>query len=256
MAKSLCVVILLMVSASFSPLLVASPIISTRYVVANSITDNVTGADMTGLIATETYDGPLHPLTFTSVWTATGPTSGAASASYARLTAVSISVSGSASNSLAWQYSSDLLSPLNSIELDGSAAGIYFDKAHSTPSTPGSGPGADVAFSPNLFNPDGLAGIVVTYSDPVSLKGSPPLNDLYAKLLIDFSALQPFQGLQPQDFAFTQPTDRNVATEPISPLSTLVGLAVFFCLWRVRYRMNCELASPCNHLYGNAKHLQ
>lgn len=220
----------------FSVSVFATSFASAPHVVATSLSDNVTGADMAGLIVTETYDAPFMPSTLTSltsVWERSGPTSGSATAlTLGGETITSISIDGSASDSLAWQYSSGLLSSLNSIELDGTAAGIYFDRAHSTPSTPGSGPGADVTFSPSLFNAGSLDGIVVTYSDPVSLQGHPPRGDLYAKLLIDFSALQPFQGLEPQDFAFTQPTDRDVTPEPTSSQLIWVGLAAFVCLRR------------------------
>lgn len=227
----LLVALALSISAPVWPItVVVDPNQQTR---ANSITANVTGADITGLIVKETYGAPFNPFTVTSVWVPTGPTSGAASVGdvHSDRIVASVSVSGNASASLAWHYSATFLSPLNSVELDGTAAGIYFDRAHSTASTPGSGPGADISFSPDLFNSSGLDDIVVTYSDAVRLKGSLTRNDLYAKLLIDFSALQPFGGLEPQDFMFTQPTDRNVAPEPMSLLLILVGLAFSVCAY-------------------------
>jgi hypothetical protein len=69
--------------------------------------------------------------------------------------------------------------------LDGTAEGIYFDRAHAVPETSGTGPGADIVFSP-LFPPGIESSVTVTYSEAVALPGKAAGNDLYAKLLIDF----------------------------------------------------------------------
>jgi hypothetical protein len=109
----------------------------------NAIVDSLTGSDMTGLIATAEYAGPSSPIVVPMTWEATGPVSGAASSSPApgETPTVSISLSGDTSGNLAWNYSSLFLSPLLSLQFDGTAAGVYFDRANPNPGTPGSGPG-------------------------------------------------------------------------------------------------------------------
>ncbi len=194
-------------------------------VFAGLISNQVTGADLAGLVMTATYNTPGSPTTVTSVWIPTGPTSGAASTP-----AVSISVTGNAGDPLAWRYQSIFLSPLASLDFDGSAAGIYFDRAHSGPGTPGSGPGADISFGPLM--PSGVdSQFVVTYSRAVNLNGASPQNDLYAKLTINFGS-GPYGGLEPQDFNFTQPVDRNVTPEPNSSWLILTGFAIVILLCR------------------------
>lgn len=204
-------------------------------VIANSVTDIVSGADMTGLIVTASYNTPPPtPTTVTAVWAPTGPTSGAASVVVAPFGPIlTVSVTGSASGTLAWQYTSMFLSPLISLTLDGSAAGIYFDRAHSGPGTPGSGTGADISFGPLLPDNSIENFVVVTYSGAVSLDGNAPENDLYAEMTISFAGVPPLGGLEPQDFAFTQPADRNVAPEPTSALFVLAGLAALSVRWMV-----------------------
>jgi len=194
--------------------------------VVQSVTDAVTGADMTGLRFSATYLFPGNiPTTFGGVWAPTGAASGASGS----LPGPVLSLSGDSSASLAWVYSSQILSLLQSITLDGSAAGILFDRSLPNPGTPGSGPGADIAFGP-LFQ-GGADAIVVTYSGAVSLNGNPPVNDLYSKLTIDFSAL-PLGGLIPQGFAFTQDSDLGVLTP--EPPSSLFLLATFALGYLVR----------------------
>ena len=132
--------------------------------VASAITDTVTGADLAGLRVTATY-GEAAPLVIPMLWTATGPTSGSASESGppGLPPAVSLSLTGDASGSLAWNYTSILLGSLISLELDGRAAGIYFDRTHSGPGTPGSGAGRDIVFSSLV--PAGIeSSFVITYS--------------------------------------------------------------------------------------------
>jgi hypothetical protein len=215
-------------------------------VIANSITSSVTGAAMTGLIVRPIYkSSAIPPLDLTAVWAPTGPTSGTASGIYPPLQffgpAFTLSITGNASGTLAWQYTSTLLSPLISLTLDGSAAGIYFDRAHSGSGTPGSGPGADISFGPlfGLVNVDDF--IVVTYSSAVRLDGNAPQNDLYAEMTISFAGVPTFGGLEPQDFAFTQPVDRNIAPEPISVLFILAGLGALSVHWK---RIQSDPPSP------------
>ena len=194
-------------------------------VFAGLISDQVTGADLAGLVVTATYNTPGSPTIVTSVRMPTDLVSGAASTP-----AVSISVTGNASNALAWRYQSIFLSPLASLDFDGSAAGIYFDRAHSGPDTPGSGSGADISFGRLI--PSGVdSQFVVTYSRAVSLNGTSPQNDLYAKLTIIFGS-GPYGGLIPQDFSFTQPMDRNVTPEPTSSWLILTGFAVVILVCR------------------------
>ncbi|HTU47381.1 MAG TPA: PEP-CTERM sorting domain-containing protein [Bryobacteraceae bacterium] len=196
-------------------------------VTANAISDNVTGSDLTGLVVVATFAEGTGTLVIPMTWTATGPISGSASGP-----GLAVSVTGDASGNLAWQYSSTILGPPISLEFDGTAAGVYFDRAHAGPGTPGSGPGADIVFGP-LF-PNGIdASIVVTYSSAVALAGMPPEDDLYAKLLIDFpNTVNGPINFVPQDFAFTQDVDHNIVPEPASWPLALAGLAALGVLLR------------------------
>jgi hypothetical protein len=227
-------------AALFLLVSLGSPLVAATIVVdpnppalAAGIRDQATGADLAGLVVTATYETPGSPTSVSAIWASTGPNSGSATGQGG----LSVSVSGDASAPLAWNYSSQFLSLLTSLELDGTAAGIYFDRAHSGSGTPGSGQGADLAFGPLLGSSDA---ITITYSSAVSSNGQPPQNDLYAKVLIDFSGL-PQGGLIPQDFAFSQPTDLNVAPEPeawITLLMTagLMGLARINQVRKLRVR--------------------
>lgn len=196
---------------------------------AGGIRDQITGADLTGLVVTATYETPGRPTSVAAVWRSTGQASGSATA-----TGFALSVSGDVSASLAWQYSSQFLSPLSSLEFDGTAAGVYFDRAHSGTGTPGSGSGADLAFGRLIGDSDP---IVVTYSSAVSSNGMPPQNDLYARVSIDFSGLD-LGGLIPQDFQFSQPTDQNLAPEPksLGMLLVTAGLAGLASIRKLRKR--------------------
>jgi hypothetical protein len=216
-------------------------------VTANAITDTVTGADLTGLIVTATFGEGSGPLIIPMIWAATGPTSGSASGGPTDLpSAVSISVTGDANGSLAWNYTSILLGPLISLEFDGRAAGVYFDRTHSSTGTLGSGPGKDLVFSP-LF-PAGIeSSIVVTYSNAVALAGSPPENDLYARLQIDFpNSVTGPPNFQPQDFAFTQDADKNVVPEVASSRLVaegfmMLGVLLYLLGHRVRLQRPMRL---------------
>jgi hypothetical protein len=206
-------------------------------VTANAISSNVSGADLTGLVVIATFGEGSAPLVLPMTWVATGPTSGSASVSSSNRVNLAVSVDGDASATLAWHYDSDLLGPLISLEFDGTAAGIYFDRAHSGPGTPGTGAGADIVFGP-LF-PNGIdSSIVVTYSGAVRLDASAPDDDLYSKLLIDFpNTVNGPSNFQPQDFSFTQPVDHNIVPEPASwPLETAGLLAVGLLLRRTALR--------------------
>jgi len=174
-----------------------NPVVST-----SAITDGITGADMTGLFMTATYNTPGGPTTVSATWAATGPASGKAAAP-GNVTVVSLT--GDTGANLAWQYTAMFLSPLLEITFDGTAAGIYFDRTHVGPGTPGTGPGADIVFGPIFGSP----AIQVTYSSAVVPGGSAWVGDLYAKMTLDFAG----SGLSPQDFAFTQDTDRGTAIQ-------------------------------------------
>jgi hypothetical protein len=87
---------------------------------ATAINDDITGADLAGLVVSATYALPDGPKTVTLIWAPTGPTSGAASSKV-----VSLSLAGSTDAPLAWHYSSLFLSNLLSRALDGMSAGIY-----------------------------------------------------------------------------------------------------------------------------------
>ena len=193
---------------------------------AGSITSNVTGANMAGLTVTATYASPMAPFSFTAIWQATGPNSGgvAGPSPFPDEPAFTVSLTGNTIDSLAWKYTSTVLSPLLSLEFDGSDAGIYFDRSHTGPGTPGSGPGNDIMFGP--LSPAGIdSSFVVTYSSAVALDGIAPRNDLYAKLTIDFpNSLTGPAEFQPQDFSFTQETVANIVPEPSSWLLALCGL--------------------------------
>jgi hypothetical protein len=214
-------------------------------VTATEITDKVTGADLTGLRVTATfaeYDGPL---VFHMIWAATGPTSGSASIIDSfdnhHFTVVSLSLTGDASGSFAWNYRSSVLGPLMSLELDGRAAGIYFDRMHPGPGTPGSGAGNDIDIVFQGLLPPGIeSNFIATYSNAVSLDGNSPENDLYARLLIDFPSVDGPFSFGPEDFKFTQATDLSVVPEPASSLlvaSGLLMICVLLCLRRRRVRL-------------------
>jgi hypothetical protein len=191
-------------------------------VTAHSILDSITGADMAGLIITASYGSVSGPIIDRMVWQPSGTP------------AVSVSLSGDTSGSLAWHYSSIILGPLLSLEFDGTAVGVYFDRTNPNPGTAGSGPGEDISFGALI--PNGIdTSFVVTYSSAVVLGGSPPQNDLYTKLRIDFpNTVTGPAGFLPQDFAFTQDTDRNIVAEPASWLLAGSGLAVFGVLLQRR----------------------
>ncbi|MFL6451511.1 MAG: PEP-CTERM sorting domain-containing protein, partial [Bryobacteraceae bacterium] len=71
----------------------------------------------------------------------------------------------------------------------------------------------------------------------VTLNGNPAQNDLYAGLSINFAGLE-LGGLIPQDLTFTQPTDRNVAPEPVSLALILAGLSALLLLQVRRFWPN------------------
>jgi len=224
MPKFKCFVLSLLVTAAVPAatiLVNPNPIVST-----NAVKDAITGADMAGLIVTATYNTPGSPTTVTGTWMVTGLTSGKAT-----LSTTVVSLTGDTSDSLAWQYTSSFLSPLLSLSFDGTAAEIYFDRSHTGPGTPGTGPGADIVFGPLLSPPP----ITVTYSSAVALDGNEPVGDLYAKMEIDFSS----PGLAPQDFAFTQDTDLAIP-EPASPLLLLSGIGLLACALRSSASPNTE----------------
>lgn len=170
-------------------------------ITASNIVDPMTGADLTGVQVTANYVGFSVSATFQ----ATGATSGAAAIPGFGGPLFSLAVTGPTEAPLAWQYTSQFLSPLLSLVLDGSAAGVYFDRTNPNPGVAGSGPGLDMAFVP----PVSLANVLVTYDRPVNYSGSP--HDLFGKVTISFPGVNGNpDGLSPQDFSFTQDSDRTV----------------------------------------------
>jgi hypothetical protein len=198
---------------------------------ATAVIDRITGADMVGLVVTAIYQNPADGTrTVGMTWAATGPTAGAArSEGDQEPPRVSISLTGDTSGPLAWQYTSMFLSPLVSLEFDGTAAGILFDRSSPDPGTPASGSGLDITFSA-LVPPGVENAVLVVYGGAVGVGGAPPSNDLFARMLIDFSQIHSagVPGLPPQDFSFSQDTDLAVP-EPATAL--LVAGGLLFVRW-------------------------
>lgn len=182
-------------------------------VVATNIVDPMTGADLAGLSVTANYSG----FGINALWQATGATSGATAAN----PLFSLSLTGNTDGTLAWQYTPGAPQTLLSLVLDGSAAGIYFDRTNPSPGVPGSGPGIDMAFS---FTPPPGFDIFVIYSGPVNYAGSP--HDLFTKVTIQFGGNGGAAGFAPQPFQFTQDTDRSVVPEPGASTMILAGVGL------------------------------
>ncbi|MBL8173365.1 MAG: hypothetical protein JNK48_01760 [Bryobacterales bacterium] len=176
---------------------------------AANIADPITGAGMAGLQVTANYSGFFVATT----WQATGPVSGAVPAN----PIFSLSLSGNTDAPLAWQYTPLVPLTLLSLVLDGTAAGVYFDRANPTPGVPGSGPGSDMAFStlPTWIN------VLVAYEKPVNFAGGP--HDLYSRVTISFPGVNGgASGLPSQSFQFTQDTDR-AGTVPEPGVASMLG---------------------------------
>ncbi len=202
-------------------------------IAATNIVDPMTGADLAGLQVTGNYIG----FSVSATWQATGPASGEAAIPGGGGPLFSLSLSGPTQAPLAWQYTSQFLTPLLSLVLDGSAAGIYFDRTNPNTGVPGSGPGADLVLSALLGVPP-AAPITVTYDKPVNFAGSP--HDLFGKLTLDFSGIVGSTagafGLTPQNFSFTQDTDQTVP-EPGAAVLMGIGAALLGVRWVLR---RCE----------------
>jgi hypothetical protein len=201
------------------------------------IEDAITGADMAGLIVTATYRGPSGLTSGSASWLPTGPTSGAAisAGDPSSPPAWSVSLTGDTNDSFAWHYSATLLGLLVSLEFDGTTAGLVFDRSAPGPGSPGSGPGTDIVFG--ALQPAGAdAATVVTYARAVGIGNQQARGDLFARLLIDFSQVPSpfgpgFGGLPPQDFSFTQDSDRTVP-EPATGVLAAGGLVLLSALRR------------------------
>lgn len=205
----------------------------------------ISGSDMAGMIVRATYrfgarpgcgDFPYPtfcPTTFTAIWAASGVDSGMAAYSGDFPSPDPIwwvTVTGNTSEDFAWAYRSVLLSPLMSLELDGSAAGIYFDRASPDPGTAGSDSGrdADIRWIPSHAVPVG--DVVVTYAGAVGIGSGVAAGDLYSRVVFDFSGLEQ-GGVGAQTFDFTLDADGRIP-EPAAWL--LVGLGLVAGVTRMR----------------------
>jgi hypothetical protein len=173
------------------------------------------GADLAGLLVTVTWD--FSPLTtdpgihsFTYTWVATGGGSGGIPSGIPTFPLLILGLSGTSATA-GWMFNGLYADPVLSIMLDGTAAGILFDRALPSPGTPGTGTGNDAI----------ALGIQATYSNPVGVAGAAPVGDLYSQLRFDFGP----SGAQTLPFSFTQST--VLATpEPATSVLTLLGLAL------------------------------
>jgi len=185
----------------------------TAPIVAGKIVDRITGADMAGMQVTAHFGS----FSVSTPWQATGATSGATAAN----PLFSLSLAGNTDGALAWQYTALLPLTLDSLVLNGTAAGIYFDRTNPSFGVPGSGPGIDMAFSALI--PAGI-NVSVVYEAPVNFAGGP--HDLYGLVTIRFagSSHPNGSGLPPQNFQFTQDTDRGGdVPEPGAGMMLAVG---------------------------------
>ena len=177
------------------------------------------GADLAGLLVTVTWDfGPLtsepgiHSFIYT--WGATGADSGGIQAWFTTIPILGLSGN---SATVAWIFNGLYADPVLSIMLDGTAAGIMFDRSLPSPGTPGTGAGND-AIATGI--PATFMGIPATYSNPVGVAGAPPVGDLYSQLRFDLQGPAQYSRL-----SFTQAT--VLATpEPAAFVVTLLGLAL------------------------------
>jgi hypothetical protein len=201
-----------------------------------SIIPNYTanGADLAGLLVTVTWDfGPLttdpgiHSFTYT--WAATGLVSGGVQAPVHPSFLV-IGLSGNSATA-AWMFNGLYADPVLSVMLDGTAAGILFDRAVPSPGTPGTGTGDDAIA---LFS--SLSGIAATYSDPVGVAGAAPVGDLYSRLRFDF-------GTVGTDLPFSFKQAVVLATpEPATSVVTFLGVGMLAtCLRRRKTRKDGRL---------------
>ena len=185
-------------------------------ITATGIVDPMTGADLAGVQVTANYVGFSVNATFQ----ATGAASGEAAIPGFGGPLFSLSVIGPTEAPLAWHYTSQFLSPLLSVVLDGTTAGVYFDRTNPNPGVAGSGPGADMVFSPAAAS----ANILVTYDRPVNFAGSP--HDLFGKVTFAFVGVNGNpDGLAVNDFSFTQDSDRTVP-EPSAGMLLGIGVAM------------------------------
>jgi hypothetical protein len=195
---------------------------------AANIVDPITGADMAGMQVTAVFAG----FSITTTWQATGPASGTTAAN----PLFSLSLTGNTDGTLAWQYTPLLSLTLVSLVLDGTSAGVHFDRTNPSFGVPGSGPGIDMAFStlPPWIN------VLVAYERPVNFAVGP--HDLYGKVTISFPGVNGgASGLPSQSFQFTQDTDRTggagEAPEPGAGLMLAVGIGLIGGQWAAkRYR--------------------
>lgn len=176
------------------------------------------GAELAGLLVTVTWDfGPLttnpgiHSFTYT--WVATGADSGGIFVTGPVPPFPIMTLTGNSATA-AWRFTGLYADPVVSVMLDGTAAGILFDRALPDPGTPGTGTGNDALALIGLFATS------ASYSNPVGVAGAAPVGDLYSQLLFDFSGAPLFS-----EFSFTQSTVLAIP-EPATSVLTWLGLAL------------------------------
>lgn len=195
---------------AFVLLLFASPLSAA---VISAVNDSMTGADLAGLVMRVSYLNLGSPNTiYTCVWVATGPTSGQCNTPELTLLGTTMyRLSGPTGALNAWQIGDVIpLSPIVSMEFDGSAAGVLFDRSSPNPGTSGSGAGLD-------FVPDRARPFTLSYQDAVMLAGSAgAIGDLYTRLTVTFTNVD----TGPSHFSL----DTDVAVPEASTL-LLLGVA-------------------------------
>jgi hypothetical protein len=205
----------------------------------DGVASRVTGSGMAGVIVTATYWSPSSPgcpgypfalfcpLTLTAIWTSAGGDGGMA-ADYTffpyEQPSWSLAVTGDTSEDFIWAFRGGLLSPLLSLEIDGSAAGIFFDRANPDPGTAGSSSGNDLEIRWVPPNAVPAGDVFVTYAGAVRVGGGTSAGDLFSRVSIDFSRLE-YGGVPAQNFDLTLDSD-SVVPEPQTGLLALLGLAV------------------------------
>ena len=181
-----------------------------------------TGADLSGLLVTIVHDFPprttspgpgLYSYTFT--WRTLGVGWGGAGSSPGppEFTPRPVLELNGNSATAMWKFNGYFADPIVSLSLDGTAAGIFFDRALPSPGTAGTGTGND-AFA--------LGTIPASYSNPVGVGGATPVGDLYSQVQFNFfrDIDGPFTFRQTTVLAIPEP---NTWTPSLACLVFLLG---------------------------------